>query len=139
MTEIKHGGAAGGATAGLHTWLNAKLVNGIDYFLSLTDFENALKGSDLVITGEGSIDSQTLQGKGPYGVALQAKNNGIPVIGIAGKIPLEHDDELQQYFDVLISINNEPMDIATAIANTKENLIRTATALGNTIALSKKH
>ncbi|SHN11800.1 glycerate kinase [Mucilaginibacter sp. OK098] len=137
MAHIKHGGAAGGATAGLHTWLNAKLVNGIEYFLSLTNFDDALVHSDLLITGEGSIDRQTLQGKGPYGVALRAKNAKILVIGIAGKVPLEHDDELQQYFDVLISINNEPADMATALANTKENLIRTATAVGNIIALSK--
>ncbi|MDB5088944.1 MAG: glycerate kinase [Mucilaginibacter sp.] len=137
MAHIKHGGAAGGATAGLHTWLNAKLVNGIEYFLSLTNFDEALKHSDLLITGEGSIDRQTLQGKGPYGVALRAKNAKTPVIGIAGKVPLAYDDELQQYFDVLISINNEPADMATALANTKKNLIRTATALGNIIALSK--
>jgi glycerate kinase len=139
MAEIKHGGAAGGATAGLHTWLNAKLVNGIDYFLSLTNFEDALKRSDLVITGEGSIDSQTLQGKGPYGVALQAKNKGIPVIGIAGKVPVEPDEELLKYFNTLVSINSEPMDIAMAMANTRENLISTATAIGNMLALSKKH
>ncbi|MEO6630596.1 MAG: glycerate kinase [Mucilaginibacter sp.] len=65
MAAIKHGGAAGGATAGLHTWLNAKLVNGIEYFLKLTRFDDALQRTDLVITGEGSIDRQTLQGKGP--------------------------------------------------------------------------
>ncbi|HVV54517.1 MAG TPA: glycerate kinase, partial [Mucilaginibacter sp.] len=56
MTAIKHGGAAGGATAGLFAWLNAELVNGIDYFLSLTGFDEALSRADLVITGEGSLD-----------------------------------------------------------------------------------
>jgi glycerate kinase len=138
MAHIKHGGAAGGATAGLYTWLNAKLVNGIEYFLSLTNFDEALKRSDLVITGEGSIDRQTLQGKGPYGVALRAKNKNIPVIGLAGKIPLEQDAELQQYFDVLMSINNEPVDLATAMGNTKENLIRTGIAVGNMINIKAK-
>src|SRR6202012_476322 len=59
ISEIKHGGAAGGATAGLHAWLNAKLVNGIDYFLSLTNFDKALVHTDIIITGEGSIDNQT--------------------------------------------------------------------------------
>ncbi len=137
MAEIKYGGAAGGATAGLYTWLNAKLVNGIDYFLSLTQFEEALKRSDLVITGEGSIDRQTLQGKGPYGVAVKAKEKGIPVIGLAGKIPLEQDDDLNQYFDALFSINNEPMDIETAMNNTKENLVRMAISIGNLVALKK--
>ena len=135
MADIKHGGAAGGATAGLNTWINAKLVNGIEYFLSLTNFDEVLKRSDLLITGEGSIDRQTLQGKGPYGVALMAKNKNIPVIGIAGKIPLEQDSELQRYFDVLIAINNEPVDVTTAMENTMKNLVRTAKAVGDLLAV----
>ncbi len=110
-------------------------MNGIDYFLSLTKFDVALRGTKLLITGEGSIDRQTLQGKGPYGVAVKAKNRGITVIGLAGKIPLEPDDELQQYFDVLIPINNEPGDMVAAMDNAAKNLTRTATALGNLIAL----
>jgi len=137
MADIKHGGAAGGATAGLHTWLNAQLVNGIDYFLSLTNFDESLNSSDLLITGEGSIDRQTLQGKGPYGVALRAKGKGIPLIGMAGKIPLEPDAALQEYFDALVSINNEAVDIFSAMENTKENLVRTARMVGDLLALRK--
>jgi len=133
MGYIKYGGAAGGATAGLHTWINAKLVNGIESFLSLTNFDDALNRSDLLITGEGSIDKQTLQGKGPYGVAVKAKNKGIPVVGLAGKIPLELGEELNKYFDVLLSINNEPEDITTAMENTERNLIRTGKAIGDLI------
>jgi len=135
ITGIKHSGTAGGAAAGLHAWLNAKLVNGIDYFLSLTNFDEALDGSDLLITGEGSIDRQTLQGKGPYGVAFRAKELNIPVIGIAGKIPMEQDDDLHYYFDVLVSINHEPADLAAAMKNTKENLIRTAAMIGDLISV----
>jgi glycerate kinase len=136
IDNIKHSGTAGGAAAGLHAWINAKLVNGIDYFLFLTNFDSALQGSSLVITGEGSIDSQTLQGKGPYGVAVRAKNKNIPVIGVAGSVPLEHDNNLAQYFDVLISINNEPVDLATAMKNTDKNLVQTATLIGDMIALN---
>ncbi len=132
MSRIKHGGAAGGATAGLHTWLNAKLVNGIDYFLSLTNFDEALERSDFVITGEGSIDRQTLQGKGPYGVAVKAKEKGIPVIGLAGKV--EQDKELNHYFNELININNEPVDLVTAMRNTKENLVEAGKEIGDRIA-----
>ena len=89
MNTIKHGGAAGGVAAGLHVWLNAKPVNGIEYFLDATDFNDALKNADLLITGEGSIDDQTLEGKAPFGVAKRAKEKNIPVIGLAGKIPLQ--------------------------------------------------
>ncbi len=134
MAEIKHGGAAGGATAGLHTWLNAKLVNGIAYFLELTGFDDALKRSDLVITGEGSIDSQTLQGKGPFGVALEAKKRIIPVIGLAGKVPDQQDAELNRYFDRLLSINPEHGDLVAAMKNTGENLTRIAKDIGDKLA-----
>jgi glycerate 2-kinase len=137
MTTIKHGGAAGGATAGLHTWLKAKLVNGIEYFLSLTGFEEALKKADLVITGEGSIDTQTLQGKGPYGVAVLARQKNIPVIGLAGKVPDVEDQDLTQYFDKLICINPKSIEMAAAIKNTNENLLRTAAAIGDLGALRK--
>lgn len=134
MVGIKHGGAAGGATAGLYTWLNAQLVNGIEYFLSLTNFDAALAHADLVITGEGSIDRQTLQGKGPYGVAVKAKEKGIKVIGLAGRI--ETDNELNKYFDELICINKPPVDLAEAMKNTEANLIVAAESLGNKLTLS---
>jgi glycerate kinase len=136
MADIKHGGTAGGAAAGLYTWLNAKLVNGIDYFLSIINFDALLHNCDLVITGEGSIDAQTLDGKGPYGVALRAKNNNIPVIGLAGKIPSGNDGELNKYFDVLLSINSNTDDLSTAMKNTRANLTRTATVIGKQIALN---
>ncbi|HEX7457018.1 MAG TPA: glycerate kinase, partial [Ginsengibacter sp.] len=109
----------------------------IDYFLTITGFDEALQKADLVITGEGSIDAQTLQGKGPYGVALRAKEKNIPVIGIAGKVPLKADAQLQKYFDVLLSINNESFEITTAIKNTKDNLVRTGKAIGDWLALEK--
>ena len=136
MNMIKHGGAAGGVAAGLHVWLNAKPVNGIEYFLNATNFNNVLKDADLLITGEGSIDEQTLQGKAPYGVAKRAKQKQIPVIGLAGKIPLHKNNKLNKWFDVLLSINNEP-DINKAILHTKDNLKRTAKTLGDLIAVNK--
>src|SRR5687768_9421881 len=75
---LKHGGAAGGTSAGLHAIINAELLNGIDYFLDITGFDNAIETADLVITGEGSIDEQTFHGKGPYGVAARCKAKGKP-------------------------------------------------------------
>ncbi|WP_285058159.1 glycerate kinase [Pedobacter ginsengisoli] len=138
MAAIKYGGTAGGAAAGLYAFLNARLVNGIDHFLSLTDFNSALERVDLVITGEGSIDEQTLQGKGPFGVAYHAKLKGLPVVALAGKVPLERNVNLQAYFDVLLPIGNQPEDLATALASTADNLIRTAEALGNMLVLMQR-
>jgi len=137
MAIMKHGGAAGGIAAGLAALLNAELVNGIDYFLSFTNFDNALEGTDLVITGEGSIDIQTLDGKGPIGVAKKAKEKKIPVIGLAGKISAEAVKPLEQYFDMIISINQEPIDLSSALLHTRTNLIRTAEAIGHSLAIKK--
>ncbi|MGZ8559346.1 MAG: glycerate kinase [Chitinophagaceae bacterium] len=137
MAAIKYGGTAGGASAGLFAFLNARLVNGIEYFLQLTGFDTALEKTDLVITGEGSIDEQTLQGKGPFGVALSAKLKSIPVIALAGKVPLEKNESLQKYFDVLLPISHQPLDLPKALAATESNLIRTAEALGNLLAFSE--
>jgi len=136
MSELKHGGAAGGAAAGLAAFLNAKLVNGIEYFLQITGFDAELQKSDLLVTGEGSIDEQTLQGKGPFGVAKSAKHKNIPVVGLAGKIPLRPSDELQQYFDILFAIGNGPAELNEALTNTKDNLVRTSKALGDLLSIS---
>jgi glycerate 2-kinase len=138
MSVVKYGGTAGGAAAGLYAFLNAQLVNGIDHFLQLTGFDTALERTDLVITGEGSIDEQTLNGKGPFGVAYQAKLKGIPVIGLAGKVPIEQHPSLQKYFDVLMPIGNQPCDLASALACAAGNLSRTSLALGNLLALTYK-
>jgi glycerate kinase len=140
MSTIKYGGTAGGAAAGLYAFLNARLVNGIDHFLSLTDFNAALERADLVITGEGSIDEQTLKGKGPFGVAYHAKLKGLPVVAFAGKVPLERNGSLHKFFDVLMPIGNQPSDLKTALAGTRANLIRTAETFGNMLVLmQQKH
>jgi glycerate kinase len=139
MSTVKYGGTAGGAAAGLYAHINAKLVNGIDYLLQLTNFDRSLQKSDLVITGEGSIDEQTLNGKGPFGVASRAKAKGIPVIGLAGKIPSASNQKLNEYFNVLMAISNEPSDIETALARTEENLIRTAKSIGEMLSIGTKN
>ena len=138
IARIEYGGTAGGAAAGLHAFFNAKLVNGISYFLELTEFDASLSGSDLVITGEGSIDKQTLSGKGPFGVAYRAKLKHIPVVGLAGRIPLKENEQISSYFNILLSIGNEASDLATALSHTAENLTRTSKELGNLLALFKQ-
>ncbi|MGF7040880.1 glycerate kinase [Mucilaginibacter lappiensis] len=135
ISTIKYGGTAGGASAGVYAYLNASLVNGIDNFMELTGFNEALNRSTLVITGEGSIDEQTLQGKGPFGVANLAKLKGIPVIGLAGKVPAKPNEQLNQYFDVLLAIGNEPSDISTALNRTGQNLIRVSKGIADMLRI----
>ncbi len=137
MATIQYGGTAGGASAGLYALLNAKLVNGIDHFLELTGFGESLAKADLVITGEGSIDEQTLQGKGPFGVASRAKQNGVPVIGLAGKLPLEPHPALQEYFNALLAIGHQPQDLPSALRDTRENMVRMGYEIGNLLALRR--
>jgi glycerate kinase len=134
LATLPRTGTAGGAAAGLHGLLQASLVSGIDYFLEITGFDAALDHSDWVITGEGSIDEQTLQGKGPLGVARRAKKKSIPVIGLAGRLPLEMSPGLKEYFDMLMPINPEPLELAEALRLAAVNLERTAVQLGNWLA-----
>src|SRR5688572_8551738 len=131
MAVIKHGGAAGGVAASLYTFLNARLINGIDYFLETTGFEKELKKADMVITGEGSIDQQTLQGKGPFGVAKRAKEFSLPVIAFSGRVAIVPDQSSRQYFDRLISINENIDDLEAAKKNTYMNLEKAAERLGD--------
>ena len=136
MSFMKHGGAAGGVAASLHAFFNAELVNGIDYFLHATGFEKVVAKANMVITGEGSIDLQTLQGKGPFGVAKKAKEFLLPVIGMAGQVPAFIDESLHQYFDQLISINDDLSDLGTSMKNTFVNLEKTAQHFGDLLSLS---
>lgn len=137
MSVIRHGGAAGGTAAGLRAFADARLANGIDQFLEITQFDKALEQAGLVITAEGSIDRQTLNGKAPYGVAKKAKEKNIPVIGLAGKIPLDTDSELDRYFDALIAIGHQPLSLEAAMGLTAANLQRTAAMIGNMLAIKK--
>lgn len=132
---VKGSGAAGGVAWGLHTFFNAKLVSGIEYFLDVCGFEDALADADIVITGEGRIDEQTLEGKGPYGVARRAKKKNLPVIGVAGSISPKASLPLKEYFDLLVPIGNEPGDLTHAMKHTEVNLRRTAAMIGDLLNL----
>jgi len=138
IAAIKHSGTAGGAAAGLYGLINSKLVAGADHFLRLTGFNTGLQSADIVITGEGSIDEQTLQGKAPFVVSAAAKQKGLPVIGLAGMVPLNPSKELGDNFDALLAIGNEPADLTTALKNTRENLVRTARYLGDLLAINQQ-
>ena len=135
IAHLPYGGTAGGAAAGLYALLNASLVNGAESFLSLTGFEASLASADLVVTGEGSIDEQTLQGKGPYAVAHAAKQKGLPVIGLAGRVPSAPNEKLMVYFDRLLSINKDFIDLETALASTAKNLEDTSLTVANELYL----
>ncbi|MFD2213275.1 glycerate kinase [Metabacillus endolithicus] len=92
MRDLVGGGAAGGMGAALLAFCNAKLRSGIDVILEEIQFDTILEHTDLLITGEGKLDSQTLSGKVIKGVAIKAKEKKVPVIGLCGTIQLSRKE-----------------------------------------------
>lgn len=86
VSRMPGAGAAGGMGAGCVALLGGTIQSGIDAVLDVTGFDRQLEGADLVITGEGRIDSQSADGKVISGVARRTKAKGIPLIAIAGGI-----------------------------------------------------
>lgn len=86
IATVPGAGAAGGMGGALLAFMHAKLVTGIDLILDLLHFAQKITDADLIITGEGKIDRQTLMGKVPYGILKVAQNMHIPVVAIAGKV-----------------------------------------------------
>ena len=84
-------GAAGGAGFGLTAYLDARMQAGIYTVLEAIDFMNKLKGADLVLTGEGSLDAQTLSGKTIAGVCQVAGAVGVPVVAFGGRVDLSDE------------------------------------------------
>jgi glycerate kinase len=82
-------GAAGGLGYAFVAFLRARLQRGVDMVLDAVGFDRIIEGADLVITGEGRIDSQTFTGKTPYGVLMRASGQGIPVLALAGLVDLD--------------------------------------------------
>ena len=133
LADLPRAGTAGGAAAGLHGLLGARLVSGIDYFLKITGFDEALARTTHVITGEGSVDRQTLQGKAPYGVAVRAKAKDLPVLAFSGRPP-DDPNALRPFFDEIISINPPGTPYRLALAHSADNLERAAFEWANRLA-----
>lgn len=118
--EVPGAGAAGGLGFGLMAFCGARLTSGFDLIADLIDLRRRVQDADLVITGEGRVDAQTLHGKGPMGVARLAREFGKPVAVIAGLI--ESREALAPHFDHLIQVKPENMPIPEAIQKARELL-----------------
>ena len=123
--NVPGAGAAGGLGAGLMAFLDASLKSGIEIVTEATQLSKRFAGADLVITGEGQINFQTVFGKTPVGVAKVAKTHNIPVIAIAGSIADNSDGVYDAGIDAMIDIVPEPMSLENAIENAT-TLIETA-------------
>ncbi|WP_299789526.1 glycerate kinase [uncultured Shewanella sp.] len=119
-------GAAGGMGLGVMAFLNASLRPGIDIVMQTVSLNEKLQGADLVITGEGRLDSQTLHGKTPMGVTRLANKQGIPVIAIAGCVSDDANVLLEHGMKAIFSVTPRAMPIEDLLASAKHNLYTTA-------------
>jgi glycerate kinase len=103
LAETPGAGAAGGLGFGLMTFCRAKMQPGFDLVAEVTELEAAIREADLVITGEGSVDAQTLHGKGPAGVADMARRFGKPVVAAGGIVDEAARDALNAKFHSVIA------------------------------------
>ena len=124
INDVPGAGAAGGLGAGLLT-LGGILKKGIEIVIDAADLEEKLKDADLVITGEGGMDKQTIYGKTPFGVAELAKKYNIPVIGIAGNLGNGYEILYDNGFDAIFSIMPGVRTLKTALASGSVNVENT--------------
>ncbi|AQX56159.1 glycerate kinase [Priestia flexa] len=126
IDDVPGAGAAGGLGAGLLAFLQAELKRGVDIVIEATNLLEAVRDADVVITGEGKIDGQTIYGKTPIGVAKTAKKHGIPVIGIAGNIGADSHVVYEHGIDALFSIVPGVTTLENAFANASDYVEKTA-------------
>lgn len=134
-------GAAGGLGFALKEFLEAALVPGIDFVLDAVGLEGEIRDAELVITGEGRLDGQSVMGKAPSGVARRAKKYGVPVLALAGSIGSGAEASNKAGIDAYFSIVpgpctlSEAMDVETA----RKNLARTAEQAFRLFFVGRKH
>ena len=134
---IPGAGAAGGLGAGAMGFLGAQLRPGIDAVMDFTRFKERLEGQNLVITGEGKIDQQTLHGKLIYGITQKAAVENVPVIALCGTLFASPDDVSAIGLKAAYSILNRPMSLEEALKETASLLENTAFNIGGTMAWDK--
>ena len=127
-------GAAGGMGGGFYVFLNATLKRGVDMVLDAIDFDSIIRGADLVITGEGKIDYQTVKGKTAAGVLARAKAQDIPVVAIVGRVEKCESVEQMGFAGVYAIWEEEmPLEVAmqsnTAAANVEKTVKKIVTNL----------
>ncbi|MDZ4858182.1 MAG: glycerate kinase [Candidatus Hydrogenedentes bacterium] len=122
VARIPGAGAAGGIGAGLMAFANGRLRSGLELVADACGLEDAVRGVDLVITGEGCIDAQTVHGKTPVGVARIAKRHRVPVVAVAGALGDGYQAVYSEGIDAVFSIATGPMPLEESIARAEKLL-----------------
>ncbi len=126
VATIPGAGAAGAMGAGMVAFFGAQLQMGIETVLDTVHFSEIIKDADLVITGEGKLDSQSLRGKVVIGVAKRAQDAGIPVISLVGGVESDISDAYKKGVTAIFPINRLPEDFSISKEKSAENLAATA-------------
>lgn len=113
-SQMQGTGAAGGLGYAFRQYLDARLERGIEMVLDAIGFDDIILGADLVITGEGRVDSQTLTGKTPFGVAQHAHRQRIPVVVIGGSVEIDVLQVREAGFNDVIQVT--PLDMPLSVA-----------------------
>lgn len=122
LVGLVGGGAAGAMAGGMYVFFNANLKMGIEVVLDAVDFDSLLETTNLIFTGEGKIDSQSLQGKVVSGVAKRAKAKGVPVIAIVGGVEGDISRIYESGVNSVFTINRLPEDFSVSRYKSEENL-----------------
>lgn len=122
VSSVEGSGAAGGMGAGIIAFFGGKLTSGINTILDLFDFDSKIKDADFIFTGEGKINSQSVDGKVISGIATRAKRQNVPVIALCGAIGDVPDKVYDMGVTTIMSINQQAMDFKESKAYSKENL-----------------
>ena len=138
VRDMKGAGAAGGLGMGLVAFAGAKLQSGIDAVLTVAKFREKLEWADLVITGEGRIDGQTINGKVPVGVAKLAAEKNVPVIAIVGSIGKGAEEVYQHNIESMESCIMAPGTVEDAMEHAKDNLLLATERIIRSIALGMR-
>ena len=126
VDTVPGAGAAGGMGAAMLAFFGATLKPGIEIVTAAVDLDTQVRDADLVITGEGRIDFQTVHGKTPIGVARVAKRHGKPVIGIAGSLGAEVGVVHAHGIDAVFSVLGKPCTLDEALRDAAANVELTA-------------
>ncbi|MCU9530388.1 glycerate kinase [Pseudomonas mosselii] len=112
-------GAAGGMGFAAKAFMGARFRPGVEVVAELAGLDELVQGADLVITGEGRFDAQTLRGKTPLGVARVAKRHGVPVVVLAGTLGAGYEQLYAQGIDAAFALASGPMSLEQACAEAK--------------------
>lgn len=135
--DIKGAGAAGGMGFGVCAFLGGSLKPGVNLILETIGFENQLSDTDLIITGEGRLDSQSLSGKAVIGISRIAQKYNVPVIAVVGSVADDVSPVYTQGVTAVFTTNTQPVPFEIAAASTGRNLEFTVENIRRMIAAIK--